>query len=417
MFVVFISILVHELGHAFTMKAFGYQPSVVIEWFGGRTSPNTNQPIPWLKDVALTLAGPLAGLALGLTALFAFRHFAPVGSFAGPIGRRLLGFLAGANIVWTLVNLMPVLPLDGGRISHTVLTRFFGRRGILFSQGIGLVASVAVVALSLRFDKGDMFVPLYFGMFGFQALQVLMAYFSGKQAGAEPHPAELAFAQATGLFREGRLADAQRLAERALRIEPPPHRSVHLKLRHLMGWISLKEGRGQEALDHFARMESQEVEAHALAAAFSLAGDDVRALPLWELAAKSGGDATLLHEYAGALIRSGRVEDARRLTNVDMLAAWRAAERVPSIRGDFDAAANLGRQAMMEYPRPDLAYDTACALARAGRIDDAQQMLDQASELGFSDAAHADGDSDLDPLRSTPAYVTWIKRVRETRAP
>jgi hypothetical protein len=164
-------------------------------------------------------------------------------------------------------------------------------------------------------------------------------------------------------------------------------------------------------------MESQEVEAHALAAAFSLAGDDARALPLWELAAKSGGDSTVLHEYAGALIRSGRVEDARRLSTVDMLAAWRAAERVPSIRGDFDAAANLGRQALMEYPRPDLAYDTACALARAGRVDDAQLMLERATELGFRDASHADGDSDLDALRSTPAFASWLKRVRESRAP
>jgi Flp pilus assembly protein TadD len=280
---------------------------------------------------------------------------------------------------------------------------------------------VGVVAWGLKGEQsgtfqGGMFLALYFGMFGFQALQVLMSYFSGKQANTEPHPAELAFAQATGLFRDGRLADAQRLAERALQIEPPPHRSVHARLQHLLGWISLKEGRGQEALEHFAQMESQQVEAHALAAAFSLAGDDVRALPLWELAAKSGGDSTVLHEYAGALIRSGRVEDARRLTNVDMLAAWRAAERVQSIRGDFDAAAHLGQQALMEYPRPELAYDTACAFARAGRVGDAQQMLERASELGFKDAAHADGDPDLDALRSSPAFMTWIRRVRETRA-
>lgn len=416
MVVVFGSILFHELGHAFSMRAFGYQPSVVIEGLGGYTSPNTDQPIPWLKDVLLTLAGPLAGLSLAVAGFVGFHSFKPDEGFGAghPLWAQLLNFVAWGNLLWSVLNLVPVLPLDGGRVSHTVFTRLFGKRGILFSQGLALPISVAAVAYGLSQGQQNILLAALFGMFGFRAVQNLVAYVRGQVPSTETHPAELAFVQATSHFREGRLLEAQRMAERALQIEPAPHPSVHLRLHRLSGWISLKDGRGPDALQHFGRMEKQEIEAHALAAAFSLSGDDARALPLWEMAVKAGGDATLVHEYAGALIRSGRVDEARALPNVDMLAAWRAAERVPSIRGDFLTAAELGRQASVEFPRSDLAYDTACAFARAGRVAEAQSMLERASELGFGDAAHAASDSDLDALRSTPAFKSWIERVRKT---
>ncbi|MFL6860038.1 MAG: hypothetical protein ACJ8EV_04380, partial [Sphingomicrobium sp.] len=65
MFIVFVSVLVHELGHAVLSRAFGYRPSIALAWMGGHTQPNAPGPIPWHKDLALTLAGPLFGLALG----------------------------------------------------------------------------------------------------------------------------------------------------------------------------------------------------------------------------------------------------------------------------------------------------------------------------------------------------------------
>ncbi len=411
--VVFISILVHELGHALSMRAFGYRPSIVIEWFGGHTSPNTDQPITWWKDVLLTFAGPMAGLALGIGAFVGLEFMGPRDPTVQSLPVTMLTFLAWANVVWTVLNLVPVLPLDGGRISHAILTRIFGRRGVLFSQGLSLLLSVAAIAAAVNFKQP--MLAVFFGMFGYRAFQLLSAYFRGQDDVTAPHPSELAFEQASAHFREGRLEDARRIATRGLQVDPPPQLSARNRLHHLLGWIHLKDGRGTDALDHFARIEKENVEAHALAAAFSLAGDDERALPLWELATRTGEDATLMHEYAGALIRRGRVEEARRLPKIDMLAAWRAAERVASIRGDYETAARLGREALMEFPRPDLAYDTACALARAGKVSEAQQMLEHAAELGFRDGMHAAQDSDLDALRSTAAFQSWLSRVQEIR--
>src|SRR5690606_23791407 len=122
------------------------------------------------------------------------------------------------------------------------------------------------------------------------------------------------------------------------------------RLTHLLGWIAIKEGRGQEALDHFSKLDRRDLEPHALAAAYALAGDDERALPLWELAWRSSRQPAVKAEWIGTLLRLGRDIDARRLAGEDLLAAWQAAERVLFLRGEFEKAAALGQRALAEFP-------------------------------------------------------------------
>jgi Zn-dependent protease len=412
MFVVFVSILVHELGHAAVARAYGYRPAIVIEWFGGHTTPNAPGPIPWLKDVLLTLAGPMFGLGLGVVALVGFLavggEWTSWGSQTMPLFHQVLLFFAAANFLWALLNLMPVLPLDGGRISHAVLTRLFGRHGVLFSQGLALLICAGLVALGAR--SGMILMAVFFGLWGFQALKLLAAYFKGEDRSAPPHPADLAFAQAATLFQGDKLADARRVAEQALAGAAP--RETESRLRHLLGWVAVKEGRGEDALDQFGQVKTHAVESQALAAAHSLAGDDERALSLWELAYRDTRDPTLLHEWAGCLIRLGRVEEARRLPDADPVESYRAAEAVLLQRGEFEAAGRLGEQAVAEVPRPELAYNAACAFARAGQVSRAQQLLERAAELGFRDASYAQADADLAAVRQGSWFEGWLERTR-----
>ncbi len=418
MMVVFVSILVHELGHAVAAKAFGYQPAIVIEWFGGHTTPNAPGPIPWLKDVVLTLAGPLFGLGLGIAAIVTLGMLdAELLSLsaADPVHVQVLRFFGLANLAWAVLNLIPVLPLDGGRISHAVLTRIFGRHGVLFSQGLALVLCVAMLAWGA--SSGNLLLVVFFGMWGWGAVQHLMAYFKGRNESADamatPNAADLAFAQAATLFHGGKLEEARRIAERTLAGETPVPPESRQRLRHLLGWVALKEGRGDEALDHFSAVGAQ-VEPHALAAAWSLAGDDAKAVPLWELAARETNDLTVKHEWAGALLRMGRVDAARRVPGVDPVEAWRRAEAVPLQRGDFTAAARLGEDAVRHEPKPELAYNAACAWARAGDTERAKGMLERAAELGFRDASYAQADADLAAVRQRDAswFDGWLRRLQ-----
>jgi Zn-dependent protease len=405
--VVFVSVLVHELGHALVARAFGYSPSIQLVWLGGATNPNAAQPIPWHKDVLLTLAGPGSGLTLGLLSLASLFLFESRGY---EVLNYALKFLAGANLVWAVYNMVPVMPLDGGRIASAVLQRLFGRPGFLVAQLLGLAVSVAVIAYAVAVNW--LLVIIFMGTYAMRSVMLIQAYFKGEApTPTQVHPGELAFAQCAALFGQGKFDEAVLLAARTLDTELPP--STRGRLHHLLGWVALKKGSGRSALDHFSQVPGQKVEAQALAAAFSLIGDETRALPLWELAFAESKDRTVLHEWAGSLIRAGRLDDAKRLPAVDLATAYGCAERVAFLRADFAAAALLGEAALALAPRAEIAYDAACAHAKAGDAASAVRLLEQAHGLGFTDANFAAADADLSALRGEPRFEAWLKRLRE----
>ena len=401
MLVVFVSLLVHELGHALVSLAFGYQPTVQIAWFGGSTQPHAPAPIPWAKDLLLTFAGPLFGFLLALVAELVLRHAGH--ALSGPLLYALtIAFLV--NLWWSLFNLAPVVPLDGGRIAQVLCMRLFGGRpGFLVAQGIGILVGVALAFWGLK--SGDQWLGLFFALFAAQAVGTFV------QALRRPPVEEQgvtgqALARAGQAYQKGDLETARSLAGQ-LSDEPTLPPAVRARAHYLLGWISIKEGQGRRALDHFAQSQNVPVEPQALAAAFSLIGDDVRALPLWELAAKNARDRTLLHEWAGTLIRLGRERDAARVPGVDMASAWSCAERVLFVRGRYSEAAAAAEQRLALRPTAEAAYDAACAKARAGDRDGAVALLERASQMGFKDLAHAVQDPDLATLHGHPGFERW----------
>jgi Zn-dependent protease len=120
--VFFVSIMVHELGHAVAAKAFGLGPiRLVIHGFGGLTSfgvPPTHK-----QGVLVSLAGPLAGLLLACFAWLIAAVMLSVGSelVTAEYGAVFLlaytiSMLIQVNIFWSLFNLLPIFPLDGGQV-------------------------------------------------------------------------------------------------------------------------------------------------------------------------------------------------------------------------------------------------------------------------------------------------------------
>ncbi len=147
--VVFGSVLVHELGHALAGRSRGLGVvEIVLHGFGGLTR-FSRSPTP-AEGVGVTLAGPGAGLALGLALV-------PVRVVFGPIAA--LDAAIAFNIGWSLFNLLPMFPLDGGQ----VLFHLLARRGpatrawrVTGRVGGGLAVAVALVGLL----RGDTFLVL-----------------------------------------------------------------------------------------------------------------------------------------------------------------------------------------------------------------------------------------------------------------
>lgn len=404
MLIIFVSALVHEAGHALMLRAFGYRPSIQLIWLGGGTRPNTSFPIPWHRLVAITAAGPVAGLMLGLGSLGLWRYGVAQDAERW---RFLLIWCFAANLFWSLFNLLPVPTLDGGTIVSTLATRLFGRRGFMGAQLLALVLCVAMVAYGLRHAP---LVALLFGLYGLHALRLLLATSRGElkvTTGVPPAPLVRELQEAQAALAGGRLDEAR---QRGLSVLDAEACTPELASRthHLLGWVALKDGQGRAALDHFSQVNRRPVETHALAAAFSLIGDEPRALALWELAWHETRDRTVLHEYAGSLIRSERIQQALRLPGVDREAAFLCAERPLFIRGAYSEAAAIAEAGLAHAPVARLAYDAACAHARARHLHDAMRLLRRATELGFQDAGYAASDEDLAPLHGLPDFEQWL---------
>ena len=121
--VLFVSILVHELGHAFAGRAYGLQPEIRLYSMGGLTSWASARRLTPRQSILVSVAGPAAGLALGGLVL-AFNTFGAIE--LTPLGAFTVRQLLWVNIVWSLVNLMPVVPLDGGNVTRELVRMYRG---------------------------------------------------------------------------------------------------------------------------------------------------------------------------------------------------------------------------------------------------------------------------------------------------
>jgi len=417
MAILFVSALAHELGHALTSRAFGYRPRIHLLWMGGHTLVGAEEvhpgvDIPWHRDVLLMLAGPACGLLVagfGLLGASAFEHRVPLLAHA-------FSTLALVNFFWALINLVPIHPLDGARVARVILVRIFGDGGQRVAKGLSIAVTALAVLGALLIAK-DRLLAGIFGLWLLRAAALPIGRPREKPLPPPRTPEERAFALAQESYQQGELEAARRRCLLLLDDEELP-RAVRSRAHHLLGWIALKEGKGRRALDHFSQVgESPRVEVHALAAAFSLIGDEPRALSLWELAYRETKNPVILHEWAGALLRAGKEDLARKLPQVDMALAFQCAERVLSLREDHVGAARMGLQGLAERPSAQAAYDTACAFARAGDVRQALTLLTRAKALGFRDKAYAETDADLAALQGEAEFTSWLASLEESPAP
>ncbi len=162
----FISILVHELGHALTAKAFGKQVEIVLQAFGGYAAYSGGAPLDRTRTFLVTAAGPALQIVLGAVVYFYAKAFPGMSREA----TYFVTVLYAISFVWALLNLLPVLPLDGGRILQTIL----GPSRIKLTLLISIAVAVGVGVLYYM-NTGDILLPIFMGMFAYQAFQALKA--------------------------------------------------------------------------------------------------------------------------------------------------------------------------------------------------------------------------------------------------
>lgn len=177
--VVFVSILVHELGHALATRWFGAWSQIVLFHFGGYATIEGRLPSAG-RMVFVVFAGPLAGLCLGAIAIFATLAAAFFGFGAQLLDllpdRLMSTFLSQwvfVNIGWSILNLMPLYPLDGGQLLFYTLTWRRFRDPLRIARIVSVVTAVLLVATLYKWGFSVLTLVM-FGAIGLANLQALV---------------------------------------------------------------------------------------------------------------------------------------------------------------------------------------------------------------------------------------------------
>ena len=81
------------------------------------------------------------------------------------------------TIVYGILNLLPVYPLDGGQIARELFTMWFGPDGIRQSLILSLIVAVSLAAMDvLKWHSGYYFIAILFGFLAYSSYAALVAY-------------------------------------------------------------------------------------------------------------------------------------------------------------------------------------------------------------------------------------------------
>lgn len=158
----FVSLLVHEFGHALTAQQYGCRPTVTLEAFGGRAE-YTGAKLSRKQQFFITLNGPLLESVLIFIPYFLLKG----GMFADhPYVQHFLYMTMRINIIWCLLNLIPIMPLDGGKLVYYLLEAKFGERGYKYTLMLGMASALVIAPLLCL--KGLFFFAVLLVIFGYQ---------------------------------------------------------------------------------------------------------------------------------------------------------------------------------------------------------------------------------------------------------
>ena len=188
-FAIFISVLAHELGHALVGRMFGSRGvHVVLHGFGGVAIGAHGRTK--LENVQVIAAGPFMGFLLSLPfaitmvktlygQLFVQRYLPFLSNYVHDFvnatgGTTYLGngylyhfvlSMLWVNVIWGILNLVPIYPLDGGQICSELISRnnIFGPNPLVHKISIGVAVAISVFFLS----SGQVYATFLFGYLGY----------------------------------------------------------------------------------------------------------------------------------------------------------------------------------------------------------------------------------------------------------
>ncbi|MEC7838505.1 MAG: site-2 protease family protein [Chlamydiota bacterium] len=336
MVIIFVSVLVHEYGHAITAVYFGQNPIINLVGFGGLTRREGGKLKLW-QEFIIVMNGPIFGLILCLGALLLNQFIA---GRLGSLTTYTLTVTAYINLFWTIVNLLPVLPLDGGRLFKIVLQGMFGFKGVKIATFLSL-ALCGLLGLSL-FAFGLMLPGILFMFLTFENYRGWAALRSMTEVD-----------QDEGLWQQIKAADM----------------AVHLG-KHDEGWEILETVREK-------------------------AGGGVLSITATQMMANI---LVIKKQYQDAYAMVLPILD--KMTPEFLSTAHQLAYKA----GDVDRAIELGKNAYQESPTPEIAAVNALCHAHKNEVEPTVGWLKTAYNQGYPSFPTLLEREEFNSLRSQPKF-------------
>jgi Zn-dependent protease len=428
--VVFISVLVHELGHAYAFRRIGQEPRIALTGFGGLTYGSA----PFgtrTQDVVTSLAGPLTGIVvLGIPAYLLSKQL----DFGDPLFLRVLvRDFYWVSFIWSFVNLVPVLPLDGGHVVQAVWGRPVARR-------VSVVAALAMVffLVSRDYSYGIFLFLILGGLSAYEIYRERKSSFGPSVAVLPPSPGQYGGGYGGGDYddaprrRRGpkpqKPMSARKARKRAhLQVVPdsPAELSsvegpvpVGLEQVETVGWRAVRDGDVATARRALAKAPpGRTVDPFLKPSVDLLDGDSALAVAGFADAYRSKPEgpssllpATLLGKYGQAVA----VADALLAEPTPAVAfAVGGLQGHLHYAGYWVASATVGERLhdSAATNKAQVAFEIACAWSRAERPDLALAWVGRAIDDGFTAGSVLDGEADLAAARNDPAWVEVRARL------
>jgi len=142
----FVSVLVHELGHSWTARRFDVGISSITLWIFGGMAHMEDLPEDWNVEFWIAIAGPITSLLLA-GGFFGALQVVPA---SAPVVLYVVGLLAVVNLSLAIFNMLPAFPMDGGRVLRALLVRsrtYASATQIAATVGQGFAVLMAIFAV------------------------------------------------------------------------------------------------------------------------------------------------------------------------------------------------------------------------------------------------------------------------------
>ena len=415
--IVFVSVLVHELGHALAYRVYSQKPKITITAFWGLTEGQRDLP-KW-KSVVVSLSGVTAAMLVLWLPSYLLRDqvLQATNSFQWYLIVYEIGYI---NLWWSAANLIPLLPLDGGQVVRTV----WGLRTARFAS----LASGSVVAVWL-FITGAGFAAFFIAMLTLMNLAEAMqeGYIGrgrGFSTGAGGGDRYERYERPEPPPREPRSKPKRRKrGQPDLTLVPPPvpapvARPVDAGRLEAAAWDALRVDDAPEAESLLLEATGRGgVSPHLTASVAAAQGRGDEAVRLYVLAfgvVETPPNLVVARVIAKAGIAVPLAEALLDDPTVDVDATAQLQNHL-HFAGAFRDAAQVGERLVSDGRRSvaQSSYEVACSWSKAGDPEAGLAWLNRAVESGVHAPRLIEGEDDLAAVRALPGYAALYRTLHD----